>query len=357
MMNWKRSCRAAGLIAVMTFSLVGCNSEATYTPQEIIDQALQESKEPLTYYGEYTLDMGELGGKAQVKEWVKDSNRRIEMTGDNGEHVITVKNDAKVISYDVTEKTAYTMDYSQPDLDSLQSPKDHVQLIFNMVKDTHDIKIAGEEKVVGRDTYKIVAKTKNTESLFGDIEAWIDKKTWLTLKMKTDSAGTHMLTEYSKINFGEKIDAQQFTLDLPKDVTIQEISGQDTSESVSLDDVKQQLEKFLLVPEVNGLTLDNISMVKGIEERPEYSFDYVLDGELAFFVTIFKADASVADIGPILNEKEIDIRGQKGTVMDGENFRSLAWQENGYQYSMVGQNPELTVEDLLSYAQQMTVVQ
>lgn len=43
--------------------------------------------------------------------------------------------------------------------------------------------------------------------------------------------------------------------------------------------------------------------------------------------------------------------------MDSENFRSLAWQENGYQYSMVGQNPELTVEDLLSYAQQMTVVQ
>ncbi|UKJ47070.1 outer membrane lipoprotein-sorting protein [Lysinibacillus sp. ACHW1.5] len=357
MMNWKRSCRAAGLIAVMTFSLVGCNSEATYTPQEIIDQALQESKEPLTYYGEYTLDMGELGGKAQVKEWVKDSNRRIEMTGDNGEHVITVKNDAKVISYDVTEKTAYTMDYSQPELGSLQSPKDQVQLIFNMVKDTHDIKIAGEEKVAGRDTYKIVAKTKNTESLFSDMEAWIDKKTWLTLKMESNNAGNQMITEYSKINFDEKIDDQQFILDLPKDVMIQEINGQDTSESISLGDVKQQLEKFLLVPEVNGLTLDNISMVKGIEDRPEYSFDYSLDGELAFFVTIFKADASVADIGPILNEKEIDIRGQKGAVMDGENFRSLAWQENGYQYSMVGQNPELTVEDLVSFAQQMTVVQ
>ena len=128
-------------------------------------------------------------------------------------------------------------------------------------------------------------------------------KTWLTLKMKTDSAGNHMITEYSKINFGEKIDDQQFTLDLPKDVTIQEISGQDTSESISLEDVKQQLEKFLLVPEVNGLTLDNISMVKGIEERPEYSFDYVLDGELAFCHN-FKADASVADIGPILNEKK-----------------------------------------------------
>ena len=52
-----------------------------------------------------------------------------------------------MISYDVTEKTAYTIDYSQHELDGLQSPKDQVQLIFNMVKDTHDIKIAGEEKV------------------------------------------------------------------------------------------------------------------------------------------------------------------------------------------------------------------
>lgn len=62
-MKWKKTCRTAGLIAVMTFSLVGCNTEASYSPQEIIEQALQESKEPLTYYGEYTLDMGSLVAK------------------------------------------------------------------------------------------------------------------------------------------------------------------------------------------------------------------------------------------------------------------------------------------------------
>ncbi|WP_025114895.1 LolA family protein [Lysinibacillus fusiformis] len=307
-MNWKKSYRAAGLVAIMTFSLVGCNTEASYSPQEIIEQALQESREPLTYYGEYTLDMGELGGKAQVKEWVKNSNRRIEMKGDNGEHVITVKTDSELISYDVTQNTAYKMAYPQGELDELQSPREEVQLVFNLVKDTHDIKIAGEEKVAGRDTYKIVAKTKKAESLFGDIEAWIDKKTWLTLKMKSDNAGNQMITEYSKIKVGEKIDDQQFILDLPKDVTIQEISGEDTSELISMDEAKQQLENFLMVPQANGLTIDKISMVKGLEDRPEYSFDYVFDGELAFFVTIFKADESIAEIGPILNEKEMDIR-------------------------------------------------
>ncbi|WP_396631456.1 outer membrane lipoprotein carrier protein LolA, partial [Lysinibacillus sp. D4A3_S15] len=180
-------------------------------------------------------------------------------------------------------------------------------------------------------------------SLFGDIEAWIDKKTWLTLKMKSDNAGNQMITEYSKINVGEKIDDQQFMLDLPKDVIIQEISGEDTSELISLDEAKQQLEKFLTVPQTNGLSIDKISMVKGLEDRLEYSFDIGLDGELTFFVTIFKADDSIAEMGPILHEKEIDIRGQKGTVMDDKNFRLIAWQENGYQYSIVGENPELTI--------------
>jgi len=225
------------------------------------------------------------------------------------------------------------------------------------VKDTHEIKIAGEEKVAGRDTYKIVAKTKKTDSLFGDIEAWIDKKTWLMLKMKSDNAGNQIITEYSKIIVDEKIDDQQFILDLPEDVTIQEISGEDTSELISLDEAKQQLEKFLMVPQENGLSIDKISMVKGLEDRPEYSFDFGLDGQPAFFITIFKADESMSEIGPILNEKEMDIRGQKGTVMDDKNFRSIAWQENGYQYSIVGENPELTIEDLVSYAQQMEFVQ
>ncbi|GED61579.1 hypothetical protein LFU01_00310 [Lysinibacillus fusiformis] len=166
-----------------------------------------------------------------------------------------------------------------------------------------------------------------------------------------------MITEYSKIIVDEKIDDQQFILDLPEDVTIQEISGEDTSELISLDEAKQQLEKFLMVPQENGLSIDKISMVKGLEDRPEYSFDFGLDGQPAFFITIFKADESMSEIGPILNEKEMDIRGQKGTVMDDKNFRSIAWQENGYQYSIVGENPELTIEDLVSYAQQMEFVQ
>lgn len=53
-----------------------------------------------------------------------------------------------------------------------------------------------------------------------------------------------MITEFTKLEEGKKIDDQQFTLDLPKDVTIEEISGEDTSESVSLESAKEKLGAF-----------------------------------------------------------------------------------------------------------------
>ncbi|MFJ7183062.1 LolA family protein [Lysinibacillus xylanilyticus] len=352
-MNWKKSLRAAGLIAALTFSLVGCNTEGSYSPQEIIDQALQETKEPLTYYAEYKMDMGDVGGKAQVKEWTKDGKRRIETTAENGEHIISVNNGSQVIIYDVVKNTVHKMDLGEDGLDGFQSPRDQAELIFNIVKDTHDVKIDGEEKIAGRDTYKIVAKAKKDDTLIGDIEVWVDKKTWVTLKTITNSAGNKMITEYTKMDENAKIDDAQFKIDIPKDAKVEEISG---SELVKMDTVKGELGEFLMVPEENGLTLEQISLDKGIENRSEYTFSYAKNGQEDISVTVFKANSKATKEEPILGEKEMDIRGQKGTVMDEQNFRCISWQENGYQYSIFLANSKLTIEDLVAYAKQMTIV-
>ncbi|MBG9455714.1 hypothetical protein ABE61_17025 [Lysinibacillus sphaericus] len=354
-MNWKKSLRAAGLVAALTFSLVGCNTEGSYSPQEIIDQALQETKEPLTYYGEYKMDMGEIGGKAQVKEWTKDGKRRIEMTADNGEHIITVNNGSQIMMYDVVKNTVHKMDIGEDSLGAFPSPRDQAESLFNLVKDTHDVKIGGEEKIAGRDTYKIVAKAKKEDTLLGDMEVWVDKKTWVTLKTVTNSAGTKMTSEYTKLDDNTKIDDAQFTIDYPKDAKVEEISVPE-SESVTLDTVKEQLGEFLMVPEVNGLTLEDISLDKGIEDRSEYTFNYTKNGQQDISVTVFKENRNATKEEPILGEKEMDIRGQKGTVMDEQKFHSIGWQENGYQYSIFIGDSKRTIEDLVAYAKQMTIV-
>jgi outer membrane lipoprotein-sorting protein len=354
-MNWKKSLRAAGLVAALTFSLVGCNTEGSFSPQEIIDQALQETKEPLTYYGEYTMDMGEIGGKAQVKEWTKDGKRRIEMTAENGEHIITVNNGSQVIMYDVVKNTVHKIDIGEGDSNVFPSPRDQAESLFNLVKDTHDVKIAGEEKIAGRDTYKIVAKAKKDDTLLGDMEVWVDKKTWVTLKTITNSAGNKMTSEYTKLDDSAKIDDAQFTIDIPKDAKVEDISVPE-SESVTLDTVKVQLGEFLMVPEGNGLTLEGISLDKGIEDRSEYTFNYSKNGQQDISVTVFKANSNAKKEESIPGVKEMDIRGQKGTVMDEQKFRYISWQENGYQYTIFNVDSKQTIEDLVAYAKQMTIV-
>ncbi|MGE7688465.1 LolA family protein [Lysinibacillus sp. NPDC097214] len=354
-MNWKKSLRAAGLVAALTFGLVGCNTEGSYSPQEIIDQALQEMKEPLTYYAEYKMDMDDVGGKAQVKEWIKDDKRRIEITADNGEHIITVNNGSQIIMYDVVKNTVHKMDIGKESLGAFPSPRDQAESLFNLVKDTHDVKIAGEEKIAGRDTYKIVAKAKKEDTLLGDMEVWVDKKTWVTLKTVTNSAGNKMTSEYTKMDENAKIDDAQFTIDAPKDAKVEEITVPEP-ESVTLDTVKEQLGEFLMVPEENGLTLDDISLESVQEERSVYTFTYLKNGQQEIFVTVSKAISNDTKDETFPGIKERDIRGQKGTFMDEKKFRYIDWQENGYRYSIMNNNPERTVEDLVAYAKQMTIV-
>ncbi|MCL1694521.1 outer membrane lipoprotein-sorting protein [Lysinibacillus sp. BPa_S21] len=353
-MNWKKSLRAAGLVAALTFSLVGCNTEGAYSPQEIIDHALQETQESLAYYAEYTMDMGEVGGKAQVKEWTKDGKRRVEVTSDKGEHIISVNNGSEIISYNVKAKSAFKIDISEDGLESFPSPREQAEKMFDLVKDTHDVSMSGEEKIAGRDTYKLVAKAKKDNTLFGDMEVWVDKKTWLTLKMTTNNAGNKTTTEYTKMDESAKIGDAQFILDIPKDVKVEEVSGAEP-ESVTLDGVKEQFGEFLMVPEENGLEISNIQEMK-IKDRSEFAFEYSQDQQPAFSVSLLKAVEDDTEMGDIPGEEPIEVRNQKGTFMKLGDILTISWQENGNQYNILSENPKLTKEDLLAYAKQMTIV-
>ncbi|MFJ7953885.1 outer membrane lipoprotein carrier protein LolA [Lysinibacillus sp. NPDC096418] len=360
-MKWKNSLRAAGLVATLSIGLFACNTESPFSPQEVIAQVLQETEAISSYYGEYTMDMGEVGGLAKVKEWTKDGKRRIEMTTEDGEHNITVYDGVHTISFDVVKNHVLKMELPEEQLEGLnsQSPKEQAEMTLNMVKDTHTISIANEEKIAGRDTYHIVAKTKKADTLFGDLDIWIDKKTWQTLKMTTISFGNKMTTEYTKMDTDIKIDDTKFILDIPKDATIEEVNLEDNlPEEVSLEVLKEKLGEFLMVPEADGLQAIKFEDMR-VEERPEFAITYVKDDLPAFSVSVFKIVGNYTEFGgeQTLMEKEIEVRGKKGTRIEQGDFRLINWQENGYQYSIMAENKDLTVEDLLAYTEKMSIVQ
>lgn len=360
-MKWKKSLYAAGLVATLSIGLIACNTESSYSSQEVIAQALQETEAISSYYAEYTLDMGEVGGLAKVKEWYKDGKRRIEMTTEGGENNITVYDGVQTISLDVVQNQVMKMELPEEQLEGLnsQSPKEQAEMTLNMVKDTHTISIANEEKIAGRDTYHIVAKPKKADTLFGDLDIWIDKKTWQTLKMTTISFGNKMTTEYTKMDTNTKIDDTQFTLDIPEDATIEEVNLEDNlPKEVSLDVLKEKLGKFLMVPEADGLQVIKIEDMR-VEERPEFAITYAKSDQPAFSVSVFKIVSNYSSFGgdQTLVEKELMVRGNQGKLIEQGNFRSISWPEKGYQYNFIAENPDISVEDLLAYAEKMMIIQ
>ena len=110
-----------------------------------------------------------------------------------------------------------------------------------------------------------------------------------------------------------------------------------------------------MVPEENGVALTAIQDMK-VEERPEFSFEYQKDEQPAFSVSVYKMTGSYVEFGGVQDEKPIEVRGKEGTYMELGEFLTISWQENGYQYNIIRENPELSKEDLVAYANQMTII-
>ena len=64
----------------------------------------------------------------------------------------------------------------------------------------------------------------------------------------------------------------------------------------TIEEAKSKLGDFLVMKEQDGIQLGLITDMN-IEERPEFTFDYLKDGMPAFTISIFKPTESVVDIG------------------------------------------------------------
>src|SRR5699024_10551899 len=138
------------------------------------------------------------------------------------------------------------LEFNQP------SPKEQVNNLLEMVRDTHEISSEGEAEIAGRDTYHLVAKAKEENTLFGDQELWIDKENWMVLKM----------IFYTKIDFNTKILADTFTLDLPDDMEMKNLDDMSNESEITLEEAKENIGAFHYFPENEELDISTIEMIE-----------------------------------------------------------------------------------------------
>lgn len=349
------------LITILSL-LVGCGKMNSYSPEQVITNALESENVP-TYYGELkmTMDNVEELQHVTVTEWRHQDKSRVEMmSGDD--LTVMVHNGASLTLYEENENKAFV--FEDDDMSGLNmNPREQVEMLLDMIRDTHDIEKVGEAEIAGRPAFHMVAKKRKDEkSLFGDQELWIDKEHWVVLKMKSRSGDTQSDIEYTKIDFDTKMDESVFEMELPDDVVIENMDDLNagTEEELTLEEIPDKIgQSVLYIPDGKSHKMDKITFME-IQGEPIYkdvTIDYKQDGLPLMTLTIISTDGmeEEEEATEVLDdsfEKET-IRGKEGLLTEMDQFRSISWDEGGLRYSINIIDPNTTWEMVKEWASHM----
>ncbi|WP_054949396.1 LolA family protein [Numidum massiliense] len=363
----KKSGKVHGFIlSLSAFSLIaaGCSMQEAnaYSPETIVQKTLEQSKSIDTLYGEADLVTYVNDKKSEqfaIKEWVdfKENKRRTEIDSKD-EQVTSVKDGKKIISYTKGDDTAHVID--DPELLSLseQSPQDSSQTLLQHIKKTHDAELVGEEKVANRDAFHIEAKAKRKNSFGGDMDIWIDKKNWIVLKSISHTGDIRSEMEYKKVEVNKPLEQSLFVLDLPDNVKMKTIDTDDVGEKVTIDEARKLFDKpVMYFPEQDGLKVEKVEKVEATAfEHKELIISYAKEDQPYISLTVLKASdedkGGASDLG--MNTKKVKVRSHEGEFVDEEGFRFLSWEENGMTYSIMLEDPKVTLEELQKLAETMS---
>ncbi len=348
------------LLGVVAMSLYGCSSQTNqYSPDQVIQNALEESTP--AYYAELEMIVSDKGETTVeiMKEWrSSDGKIRTESQNLDGNYQIISANNGSILTlYEVDQNKAYIIDDEEILSFNKPSLKDQANMLLEMVRDTHEISTKDEEKVVGRDTHHLFAKAKKNDTLFGDLELWIDKENWLVLKSIFNVGNTVTETTYTKIDFNAKIPSDLFTIDLPADVEVVNTNDMLETEEISLEEIPVKIGKPVLhFPETEELQISLIEIyeLQGELDRNELSLDYTRDGLPLLILSVFETVNEVVDD---TGEESVKIRNQEGSYTELGDFRSVLWEENGLTYSIVFIDPNLTLEEFIEMTGKMELIQ
>ncbi|MFA1819708.1 outer membrane lipoprotein carrier protein LolA [Virgibacillus oceani] len=354
--------KTALLLVGVMIMVAGCSEESSnYSPEQMINHAMAEEELP-AYYAESTSIISTEDNDEEtvfMKEWrSEDGKIRIEAENAAGDDRSIVVNDgSSVITYQIDENQAIVIDdeelleFNQP------SPKEQANTILDIIRDSHEISSEGDGEVAGRDTYHLVAEPNDENSLFGELELWIDRENWMVLKMISWTGDQMTEVVYTKFEQDAEISGDKFTLDIPDDAEITNLNDFNNTEEITLEDAADGVGKpFYYFPEEEGMEISNIEKFD-IVEQTEVNIEYTKEDVPFATLAVSESPEDIDDDFTMPDEEEVTVRGVDGTFTDTDGLRLLNWQEDGLTYSMIVIDPSIEVEDLQQLAEQMELVE
>lgn len=353
-------------MASMALGLFGCSfAENQYSPEQVIQNALEETVDIGAYYAEEEIIYSENGREIEhliIKDWYSDDGKiRSETENKDGsDKTIGVNDGTSYTTYFVDQNEVFV--YEDLDHSYLQpSPKEQSEMLLKEIENTHTISMKGEEKITNRMTYHLLAKAKDDSALLGNLEFWIDQENWMVLKTISNTGGSKLETVYIKIDFDVDIPAGTFAIDFPEDVTIVENDSKAREIIITVEEAFEIMGKSLLYfPENDQREISKVvrNDLEGESQRKEVNIDYEKDSLPLFSFSVFELSEQIdGGDSKYPGEKLITIRGQEGRSMEVDDFRGVSWEENGLGYLVVLNNPNMTLEEFIDMTSEMVVIE
>ncbi|HJH31699.1 MAG TPA: outer membrane lipoprotein-sorting protein [Methanosarcinaceae archaeon] len=265
---------------------------------------------------------------------------------------LSVSDGETVWTYDPQQNTVIVME--MPDRPE-QNGQDYLKLIGMMMNES-DFSLEGTEKVDGRTTYIIdmSPKDESDSGMFGDMKVWVDKETWMPLKMELkDADGNPMYSmEYRNFQINTGISDEEFQFEIPEGAEVQTMDMDEfvMPESITLEEAREEATFDILVPSYlpDGYEFDHAMVIQGFVEI--VSLTYKNDDERLGISETVLGDEPQAS--PIMDIAEVvSINGVEGKLVKiyGES-KMLQWEIGNLQLTITG---TLDNEELIKIAGSM----
>lgn len=342
------------IFVILLFFLTGCSIPMNHSADEIITNMIESNDEIYKYYAEGKIVIYEgddVKEESNFKEFVNDDGRRKIEIKDvvNNNYNVTVRMEKEIITYDENSNTAIKIDFEAHEDSHSLTQREQITNLLQITKETHEQKVVGEEKINGFDTFHLVLTAKDNNSLLGNLEFWVDKKTWFIIKSKNVFGDSRTETKYTKIDFDPSFSDETFTIVLPEDVKIESVGDSLLAEKGDIKDAEKLLGQSFYMFNDDDLVLNHIEISES-KLHDEVALNYSKDGLPAVTLSIFSTPEGK---GMEIVSGEFTIRGVPAEYDIISETQFFLWDEEGLRYSLIVENPEITEEQIIELTETM----
>jgi len=319
------------VLVLVTTLLLGCTQMSA---EEIAKKMEEKYKSIEDMKGTITITT-EFQGEKQVHTTsfaMKGNKYRSE-----DENSIIVSNGKTMRIYDKKKNEVVKME-----LPETEKPEfDYGKFIKNMLEN-NDVKLAGGEKVSGRDCYVIEVTPKN-ETFYAKQKLWIDKEFWYPIKIEINYGEFSSAIEY-QIEFNTGISDDVFEFTPPEGTKVVEQKFE-MPKKLTIEDAQKQVNFTIITPDYTAGYEFSHAMAFKFGNKEAVSLYYKKDEKM---LTISESTGS--ESRPMPNATKVKIEDREGEVAEIFGNRMLRFHIDGIEVVIAG---KVSKEELVRVAESM----